>query len=195
MRTRTLAALAVIPLALTACGGGSTTHPSSPTPSASASASASPSKSATPSSTSASATPTEGPTVEATAAAPEPTAAAAAEPTQATPAPAQAPEAPAADPLQQFFATGGQCISDVWTSSMPYDAALLQQIYAYCDANDLGDWADGQDAAHPFQHEGTSPAPADDAAAGRAYCESLDPETAMSADIQNCYFEYGVDVQ
>lgn len=36
-------------------------------------------------------------------------------------------------------------MADVWDSSLPYTDTLASEKTAYCDANDLGDWADGAD--------------------------------------------------
>lgn len=197
-RPRAIAALALLPLALSACGGGDdaadTSSSSSSVPS---SASASPSKSATPSATSASATPTETPTTEATEAAPavpDPTEAAAAEPTQAAAAPEQA-QGPAAPTVRDYFAAGGGCIADVWNAGdIPYSEALAEQVYAYCDANNLGDWAgdlDPRDPANLGNPEDHAPAAEDPAPPSWEECSALDQNTATSGEIQSCNMAYG----
>ncbi|SQC37803.1 Uncharacterised protein [Rothia kristinae] len=112
-RTRGFAALALLPLALSACGGGDDATDTS----SSASASASPSMSARPAAASASATPAEAPTTAATESAPvapETTEAVATEPAQAAEAPdpeqVQTQQSAAAT-VQSYFANGGGCIA------------------------------------------------------------------------------------
>lgn len=167
--------------ALTGCGGGDapkeTTSPSASATSASPSAS----KSATPSATR---------TPAATPASTETAAEAEAAPTNAA--------APAGDDeVQQFFQTGGQCISDVWSSSMPHTDALQQKVIDYCSAHQLGDWAHGVDPMDPKNYGGGQSEPAEKSAATReeeiAKCQALDINTATSGAIQYCYMEYGID--
>lgn len=181
------AALMIAAFTLTGCGGDDapkgTASPSAstmtPSPSAT-SASPTPTKSATPSET-----PTSEPT-------PEPTETAAV----AEAAPTQAPAGD--DEVQRFFQTGGQCISDVWSSSMPHTDALQQKVIDYCSANQLGDWAHGVDPMDPKNYGGGQSGPAEKSAATQdeeiAKCQALDINTAMSGDIQYCYNEYGISV-
>lgn len=170
-------------LTLTGCGGGDTPKE---TPSASASttsASPSPTESATPTET-ATSTP---------AATPEPTETAA----EVEAAPTAAPAGD--DEVQQFFQTGGQCISDVWSSSMPHTDALQQKVIDYCAANQLGDWANGVDPMDPKNYGDGAQEPAAKSEAEKAEdiakCKALDINTATSGAIQYCYMEYGIDVQ
>lgn len=174
------AVLTLAALTLTGCGGDDA-------PTETASPSASPT-SASPSPTR-SATPTE---TAATEAAPAPTE------TVATPE-AAPPQNPAGDDeVQRFFQTGGQCISDVWSSSMPHTDALQQKVIDYCSAHQLGDWAHGVDPMDPKNYGGGQSEPAEKSAGTRdeeiAKCQALDINTAMSGDIQYCYMEYGIDV-
>lgn len=177
----------VLPVALavfglTGCGGGDTPS-ETPAPSASnTSASPSPSK---PAAATPSATTSNEPTVF-----PDPTESTA--PAEA--APTQAPAA-GVDEVQQFFQTGGQCISDVWSSSMPRTDALQQKVVDYCAANQLGDWAHGVDPMDPKNYGGQQDVPETSEAARAeeiAKCQALDMNTAMSGDIQYCYMEYGI---
>lgn len=167
--------------ALTGCGGGDapkeTASPSTSATSALPSASKSPTE-----------TPTETPTITPTAAP---------EPTETSPAAEAAPaqEPAGADDVQQFFQTGGQCISDVWSSSMPYTQALQQKVIDYCAANQLGDWANGVDPMDPRNYGGGVQEPAAKSEAEEiAECQALDMNTASSGAIQYCYMEYGIDV-
>ena len=196
-RTRGFAALALLPLALSACGGGDDATDTS----RSASASASPSMSARPAAASASATPAEAPTTAATESAPvapETTEAVATEPAQAAEAPdpeqVQTQQSAAAT-VQSYFANGGGCIADVWKEdAAPYSPELAEQVYAYCSANRLGDWASGVDPRDPANlgnPEDHTP-DAEEPTIPRAYCENLDHDTATSGEIQSCYMEYGL---
>lgn len=119
-------------------------------------------------------------------------------------APAVVPtSAPAAAPtVQDYLATGGTCIADVWNSSLPYNDSLAAEVHAYCDANDLGDWANGVDpydyAAYQTQQpveQPTKEAPQygyTNNELTREQCESLDTSTAMSGQIQYCFMQYGI---
>lgn len=108
----------------------------------------------------------------------------------------------AAPTVQDYLATGGTCISDVWNSSLPYSDSLAGEVHAYCDANDLGDWANGADpfdyAAYQTQQpveEPTKEAPQygyTNNELTREQCEALDPSTAMSGQIQYCFMQYGI---
>lgn len=194
---RLIPALAIAVLALAGCGDAPSPQPSpsasssssSPTPSASASASSTPSPTA-------SASPSA-------PAEPEPvnsSAAPVAEP-PAAPAP-EAPEQPGPEAggggVQEFFQTGGRCISDVWSSSLPYTESLHQQVIDYCAANKLGDWSHGIDPMDPRNYGGGESEAGGNSASREAEeiarCETLDINTAMSGDIQYCYMEYGISV-
>lgn len=173
--------------ALTGCGGGDAPKET-----------ASPSVSATSAFPSASKSPSATPTETATstpAATPEPTETA----TEAEAAPTQAAAPAGDDEVQQFFQTGGQCISDVWSSSMPHTDALQQKVIDYCAANQLGDWANGVDPMDPKNYGDGAQEPAAKSEAEKAEdiakCKALDISTATSGAIQYCYMEYGIDVQ
>ncbi|KAA9394774.1 hypothetical protein FCK90_04350 [Kocuria coralli] len=45
-------------------------------------------------------------------------------------------------------------MADVWDSSLPYDDGIAAEKRAYCDANDLGDWANGVDPWDLSQYGG-----------------------------------------
>jgi hypothetical protein len=213
MKLRALAPLAAIALlTLAGCSDSSTEdQDSSPSPSATSA-----SASATPSATSSEATPS--PTESAT---PEPTEpevplpaepSASETPVQAAPeevAPEQpAPAEAAAPTVEDFFATGGQCISDAWSSSIPRTDELQAQVNDYCAANQLGDWSYGFDPMDPdsYQQEsdpyGIGPFPAEEepqqSDAQReediANCQSRSREEAPSGVIQYCYMEYGIEI-
>lgn len=115
------------------------------------------------------------------------------------PQPTVPPQAAETSNLERFFQTGGQCISDVWSSSIPYNETLHQQVINYCATNKLGDWSYGIDPMDPKNY-GASPAnsapaqEAPNAAEEMARCRALDIETAVSGDIQYCYMEYGISV-
>ncbi|MDO4920200.1 hypothetical protein [Kocuria sp.] len=189
MHRHTLALLIPATLAaltLTGCGGGDTPKETA-SPSASiTSASPSATRSATPTKT-ASSEPASEPSETPGAA-------------ETAPAQASAPTQAAAgnDDVQQFFQTGGQCISDVWSSSMPHTDALQQKVIDYCAANQLGDWAGGVDPMDPKNYGGGQQEPAEKSEAEKAediaQCKSLDINTATSGAIQYCYTEYGIDV-
>lgn len=174
------AVLTLATLTLTGCGGGDEPKGTASPSASTTSASPSPTKSATP--------------TEAATSDPAP------EPTETSPAAEAAPaqEPAGADDVQQFFETGGQCISDVWSSSMPYTEALQQKVIDYCSAHQLGDWAHGVDPMDPKNYGGGQSEPAEKSAATRdeeiAKCQALDINTAMSGDIQYCYNEYGISV-
>lgn len=173
------AVLTLAALTLTGCGGGDEPKETASPSASTASASPSPTKSATPTEAGAS-DPTPEPTNTASA---------------AEAAPTQEPAGD--DEVQQFFQTGGQCISDVWSSSMPHTDALQQKVIDYCSANQLGDWAHGVDPMDPKNYGGGQSEPAEKSAATReeeiAKCQALDINTATSGAIQYCYMEYGID--
>ena len=59
---------------------------------------------------------------------------------------------------------------------------LAEQVYAYCSANRLGDWASGVDPRDPANlgnPEDHTP-DAEEPTIPRAYCENLDHDTATS---------------
>lgn len=199
-----LSALAV--LALAGCSSNnSDTHSSGATsgPSASSSStSTSPKASATSPTKSATPSPTPSETVPVGPEIGVPTDFPTAAPT-VSPSVAVAPTTAvaAAPTVQDYLATGGTCISDVWNSSLPYTESLASEVHAYCDANDLGDWANGADpydyAAYqtPAAEEPTKEAPQygyTNNELTREQCESLDPTTAMSGQIQYCFTQYGI---
>ena len=130
--------VALVALALAGCGSEKPSNDvTSPSPSStSATPTPSVSRTATPSA--------------AAAAAPEETE----EPVTEDTAPAQANAAAGDGEVQQFFQTGGQCVSDVWSSSMPHTDALQQKVIDYCAANQLGDWAHGVDPMDPKNYGG-----------------------------------------
>lgn len=133
-RARALAVpFALAALALTGCGGGNDAQ-NTASPSASMSTSSASSRTATASST------------------PEASASNTAESSE-TSAPEEAKTqaaAPAGDgEVQQVFQTGGQCIADVWSSSLPYTDALHQQVIDFCSSHQLGDWSHGYDPMDP----------------------------------------------
>ncbi|RKQ36190.1 hypothetical protein [Kocuria tytonis] len=173
------AVLTLTALTLTGCGGGDEPKETASPSVSTASASPSPTKSATP---------TEAATSDP---APEPTNTASA----AEAAPTQEPAGD--DEVQQFFQTGGQCISDVWSSSMPHTDALQQKVIDYCAANQLGDWAHGVDPMDPKNYGGGQSETEEKSAATQdeeiAKCQALDINTATSGAIQYCYMEYGID--
>lgn len=159
---------ALTALVLTGCGNNSSDEPVAPSSSASSSSSSSPSPSPSRSeSATASETPTSPATVDqapADSEQPVPVAPVTPEvtetPVQAINPPAEQPVAtetpvsaiPEYDPnaprpltVEDFLNTGGRCISDVWTSTLPYDAELFEKVKMYCDTNDLGDWTNGND--------------------------------------------------
>lgn len=175
------AVLTLAALTLTGCGGGDTPKETTSASASTTSASPSPTESATPTET-ATSTP---------AATPEPTETAA----EVEAAPTAAPAGD--DEVQRFFQTGGQCISDVWSSSMPHTDALQQKVIDYCSAHQLGDWAHGVDPMDPKNYGGGQSEPAEKSAATReeeiAKCQALDINTATSGAIQYCYMEYGID--
>lgn len=171
------AVLTLTALTLTGCGGGDEPKETASPSASTASASPSPTKSATP--------------TEAATSDPAPA------PTNTAPAAEAAPiQEPAGDDeVQQFFQTGGQCISDVWSSSMPHTDALQQKVIDYCAANQLGDWANGVDPMDPKNYGGGAREPAAKSEAEEiAECQALDMNTASSGAIQYCYMEYGIDV-
>ena len=174
------AVLTLTALTLTGCGGGDEPKETASPSASTASASPSPTKSATP---------TEAATSDPAQA-----------PTNTAPAAEAAPiQEPAGDDeVQQFFQTGGQCISDVWSSSMPHTDVLQQKVIDYCAANQLGDWAGGVDPMDPKNYGGGQSEPAEKSASTRdeeiVKCQALDINTAMSGDIQYCYNEYGISV-
>ena len=194
---RQLVTSAALLLALTACGSQSPAPDESPSQSPSATATAT--AVATPSTTkSPTATPSKSATEEPTAAAETPATAEQTSAPEAAPAepPTQAPPQ-AAGTVDQYFQTGGRCISDVWSSTLEYTDALHQQVIDYCAANKLGDWSHGIDPMDPKNY-GNQPQPAEEStsteAEEMAKCEALDINTAMSGDIQYCYMEYGISV-
>lgn len=137
------------------------------------------------------------PAASASAAAPtaEPTAETTVEPTAAATAEATAAAAPTSATVQSYLANGGGCIADVWNEdAAPYSPELAEQVYAYCAANRLGDWASGVDPRDPANlgsPEDHTPA-AQEPTISREYCENLDHDTATSGEIQSCYMEYGL---
>lgn len=189
-------------LALTGCAVNNSDTPdvnstsSSSSSSASASPSSAPTKTAYPSPT-ASETTATGPLAHAPSDFPT------VQPSQDV-APGVAPTsaAVAAPTVQDYLATGGTCISDVWNSSLPYDDSLAAEVHAYCDAHDLGDWANGVDPYDYAAYQGQQPveqptkeAPQygyTDNELTREQCEALDTSTAMSGQIQYCFTQYGV---
>ena len=132
------------------------------------------------------AAPTAEPTAETTV---EPTAAATAEATEA-----EAPAGTTAPTVQDYLAAGGGCTADVWNvDSIPYSPELAEQVYAYCDANNLGDWAgdlDPRDPANFGSPEDHTPA-AEEPTISREECSAMDPDTATSGEIQSCNLAYG----
>ena len=126
------------------------------------------------------------PTAETTV---EPTAAATAEATEA-----EAPAGATAPTVQDYLAAGGGCTADVWNvDSIPYSPELAEQVYAYCDANNLGDWAGDLDPRNPANFgspEDHTPA-AEEPTISREECSAMDPETATSGEIQSCNLAYG----
>lgn len=175
------AVLTLTALTLTGCGGGDEPKETASPSASTASASPSPTKSATP--------------TEAATSDPAPA------PTNTAPAAEAAPtQEPAGDDeVQQFFQTGGQCISDVWSSSMPHTDVLQQKVIDYCAANQMGDWAGGVDPMDPSHYGDGAQEPAAKSEAEKAediaQCKALDINTATSGAIQYCYMEYGIDVQ
>ncbi|MDO4920048.1 hypothetical protein [Kocuria sp.] len=136
--------LALAALALTGCGGGD----DAPTDAAGSSASATTSATTSPTRAASSTPAAEPPSESAAATAPVETA----EPVETTgPEPDQTPVAEAAGEadVQEFFRTGGQCIADVWSSSLPATDELHQQVIDYCAAHQLGDWSHGYDPMDP----------------------------------------------
>lgn len=192
---RQLVASAALLIALTACGGQSPTPEQTPSQSTGETATAPATPSPTKSPTS---KPTKTATEERTAVPETPGTAeqtGASEAAQAE-APAQIPPQAAAGTVEQFFQTGGRCISDVWSSSMDYTEALHQQVTDYCAANKLGDWSHGYDPMDPSNYGGgqtTNTARANEAEE-IGQCEAADPKTSSSGTIQYCYMEYGISV-
>ncbi|MEU4206631.1 hypothetical protein [Rothia terrae] len=100
--------------------------------------------------------------------------------------------------VEDFINTGGKCISDAWTSTLPFDAELFEKVKMYCDTNDLGDWAGGNDPyayAQQYQQQTTRPEPQFGYTNNELtyeQCQILDHNTAMSGQIQYCGTEYGL---
>jgi hypothetical protein len=210
MRLRALAPLsAIVLLALAGCSDSSAEdQDASPPPSpntASTSASATPSE--TPSDPTAPAesmaAESEEPLPEEPSIAETPVQAVPEEPAPEQPAPAATTE----PSVEDFLATGGRCISDVWSSSIPRTDELHAQVIDYCSANQLGDWSHGYDPMDPDNYgvhpdaEGESSQSdhfGDVAEEQRQHeieqCNALELESAMSGDIQYCYMEYGISV-
>lgn len=100
--------------------------------------------------------------------------------------------------VEDFINTGGKCISDAWTSTLPFDAELFEKVKMYCDTNDLGDWAGGNDPyayAQQYQQQTTRPEPQlgyTNNELTYEQCQILDHNTAMSGQIQYCGTEYGL---
>lgn len=150
--------------------------------------------------------PTVGATDSATAeAAPSPTAA-------ATPETTSTAQAQGQTQLQRYFATGGGCMADVWGSEeVPYSKSLSDQVDAYCDAHDLGDWANGSNPRDLSQMGGgqatEEPSPTAQSTTGtngktaaeveqeKAECRAKTIDTATSGAIQYCWTEYGIDIR
>lgn len=130
--------VALAAFVLTGCGSGNTSGESASPSASTASATPSPSTST---SLEAASEPVETP----------------AEPVASVPAdaaPTQDTAAAEDGEVEQFFQTGGQCISDVWSSSMPHTDALQQKVIDYCATNQLGDWANGVDPMDPKNYGG-----------------------------------------
>lgn len=189
---RQLVTSAALLLALTACGSQSPAPDESPSQSPSATAATTPSATKPPT-----ATPSRSATEEPTTAPETPDAAEQNSAAEAAPAepPAQAPPQ-VAGTVDQYFQTGGRCISDVWSSTMEYTEALHQQVIDYCAANKLGDWSHGYDPMDPSNYGGgqTTDTTQANEAEEIAQCEAADPNTASSGAIQYCYMEYGISV-
>lgn len=100
--------------------------------------------------------------------------------------------------VEDFINTGGKCISDAWTSTLPFDAELFEKVKMYCDTNDLGDWAGGNDPyayAQQYQQQTTRPEPQFGYTNNELtyeQCQILDHNTAMSGQIQYCGTKYGL---
>lgn len=199
-----LPVIALTALVLTGCG---TNNEDAASPSQSPSRSTS---SSSASATSTSPSPSQSPSSESPAS-PETTATET--PVQAINPPADQPVAtetpvsaiPEYDPnaaqqltVEDFINTGGKCISDAWTSTLPFDAELFEKVKMYCDTNDLGDWAGGNDPyayAQQYQQQTTRPEPQFGYTNNELtyeQCQILDHNTAMSGQIQYCGTEYGL---
>ena len=204
MRLRTLVPITAIALLALAGCSNDTAGSDSNEPSSGTTTSASVSPSATPSSSTSEPTsapssekseaPAEEPGLEETSEAPVPQ-----EPEPAeTPAQAAPERADATAPtVGDYFATGGQCIHDVWTSTLEYTDDLYNEVADYCNANDLGDWANGWDPQEYYENlsENMDPSsePEDEqnpefTEEQRQQCEVLDPDTASSGEIQWCAY-------